>query len=140
MRSLARALAIIATVLLVLPLGGCGAATQFRVFIPDLASANVEGIWFWQEIDGEFVRAAEIELGALVEQNGQEFLEYSLIAPTGEIWAELASPVERPEGESSGAELDLIVALFTGSGLYKASTYNDFGESSLSSGTVEVQI
>ena len=138
MRSNIRLFVLLFAALAMLPLGGCELGTQFRIVIPDFESAEVEGIWIWREdAGGDFARDVEIKLGEPFVEDGVELVEYTFVDPDTEFELQFAAPVVRDAVNPDQAELDLFALLWAGVGTFKASTYNEFGESPLSEQTVE---
>lgn len=103
----------------------------FRVQLNAFEEDQVRGLWLWKAAStGDFERFAQIEFGSVQEQEGEEFLPYS-IHVNGEP-VTVNSPVERDDADN------LTVMLFFGHepGIYKVSSYNSAGESGLSAGTL----
>ena len=70
--------ALAAAVLLGLCAAGCN-LRPFRVQIPSFETAQVQGLWVWRASEGgEFERFAQIEFGELANQDGVEFLPYTI--------------------------------------------------------------
>ena len=135
-----RALLLLAALpmLLMLPATGCN-LQQFRIAITDFESADVTGIWMWREdAGGEFERNVEIQLGEPFVEGGVEMVEYTMIDAATQAEFQFAAPVVRDPANPDRAELDLFSLLWAEGGSYKASTYNEFGESPLSVQTLEV--
>ena len=87
---------------------------------------------------GEFARDVEIQLGEPYVENGVELVEYTMIDAATQAEFQFAAPVVRNDANPDRAELDLFTLLWAASGTYRASTYNDFGESPLSAQTLQV--
>jgi hypothetical protein len=105
----------------------------FRVQLRAFESDQVRGVWLWRAAPGgSYQRFAQIEFGAVQDQDGREYLPYSFELNGAPVT--LNSPVERDEA----APEDLTVVLTFGHapGTYKVSSYNSAGESVLSAGTL----
>ncbi|HVH07810.1 MAG TPA: hypothetical protein VNE71_17595 [Myxococcota bacterium] len=103
----------------------------FRVQLPAFEDDQVRGLWIWKAApDGAFERFTQIEFGTLHEQDGAEFLPYSMELNGESVTVD--SPVERDAADN------VTVGLFFGHepGSYKISSYNAAGESGLSAGTL----
>lgn len=125
-------LALASFVLLGLCVAGCD-LRAFRVRIPHFETAQVQGLWVWRaEPSGEFVRFAQIEFGELAEEDGVEYLPYS-VAVAGSPMV-LNSPVVR--APTAPEDVTLCIALRNEVGTYKVSSYNAVGESPLSDGSM----
>ncbi len=107
-----------------------------RMQVPALDDGPIGGIWMWRksEVTGEFEPLSEIRFTDTVEENGTEFLEYELIDPSGNtLGVTLSAQIDR-SGEVP--ELSLWFVRFSGNGEFKASLYNEAGESPLSTQTI----
>lgn len=106
----------------------------FRVRLKEFGAQAIEGVWVWQRspATGKYVRHSQIAFGAIFRSGGREFLTYTFttgVEPMG-----LQSLVERGSNPDT-VTLNLAFAA-VGGGLYKFSSFNEAGESSLSSGTL----
>jgi hypothetical protein len=106
-----------------------------RVQLPSL-DEDLDGIWLHRrsEITGEFEPISEIRLTGRVSEEGAEFVEYELLDPSGvSIGLTLSAQVDR---SGPAPELALWIVRFSEPGEFKASVYNQAGESSLSEQTI----
>jgi hypothetical protein len=109
-----------------------------RLQLPSFDGADLQGIWLWRrsEASGDFEPVSEIRLTDTLVENGMEFVEYELMNPTGtSLGVTLSAEVDR-----SGAmpELALWVIRFALPGEFKASVYNEAGESPLSEQSIQL--
>lgn len=107
-----------------------------RVEVPTFDASPPEGIRLWRraEDSGQFEPISEIRLSSPVVEQEQEYVEYTLLDPAGQpIEIRLSSMLER---NGDGARLTLWLIRFAPSGEFKASLYNQAGESPLSNEVV----
>lgn len=127
-----------ASALLLLTIGlyatGCD-ILGFRVRLNEFGAKKIEGLWVWQKspATGKFIRHSQIEFGSIFRSSGKEFLSYTFT--TGEEPIGLQSSVVRSSTNPDTVTLNLAF-LAVGSGVYKVSSFNQAGESALSSGTI----
>ena len=144
MRKLVRALATALTVAAVVPFFGCGWLQSITVVISDFDSNDIQGVWVWREdvADGSYQRETEIRLEEPFMDSGQQFLRYSVRTPAGEQQLNIRTPIVRPNaGNPDAAQLTFFIVLSNGqAGSFKASTYNDAGESTLSTQTLDLDV
>jgi hypothetical protein len=108
---------------------GCD-VRPFRVQIPRFDTAQVQGLWVWRAAaSGEFERFQQIEFRDLSQDEGGEYLRYSLDGSG----VSFASPVVRDP--ASPEDVTLTLSFRRALGSFKLSSYNTVGESPLSDGT-----
>ena len=124
--------ALAAAALLGLCAVGCN-LRPFRVQIPSFETAQVKGLWVWRAgAGGDFERFAQIEFGELANQDGVEFLPYTIeLEGTRLVFS---TPVVRTP--TSPEDVTLSISFRNEMGSYKLSSYNAVGESALSDGTM----
>jgi hypothetical protein len=127
-----------ASALLLLTIGlyltGCD-ILGFRVRLKEFSAKKIEGLWVWQKspATGKFVRHSQIEFGPIFRSSGKEFISYNFT--TGAEPMGLQSSVVRSSTSPDTVTLNLAF-LAVGSGIYKVSSFNQAGESALSTGTL----
>lgn len=107
-----------------------------RMQLPSFDESPIEGIWMWRksETTGEFEPLSEIRFTGNIEEPGGEFVEYELHDPAGNtLGITLSAQIDR-SGEMP--ELTLWFVRFSLPGEFKATLYNDAGESGLSIETI----
>jgi hypothetical protein len=127
-------LAALALVALALAATGCE-VRGFRLQVPGFDTMGVRGVWVWRESpsSGEYERYAQIEFGERFQlYEGAEFLWYSFPAVEGPMYLQTA--IERASAGPDGVNLNL--AFLQVPGRFKLSSYNENGESPLSTGTL----
>jgi hypothetical protein len=107
----------------------------FRVRLKNFVATETLGLWVWQRspATGKYVRHSQIEFGAIYRSGGQEYMTYTFttgVEPMG-----LQTVVARASGSPDTVTLNLAFAAVSG-GTYKMSSFNEVGESALSSGTL----
>lgn len=135
--------AVVLTALLLTPVWGCKiSGRNFKIVITDFDTARVEGIWLYHESEpgAGFVRDTEIRLGDTFTQGGVELVDYVMIDSITQHEFAFAAQVVRSERNPDAARLNLFALLWAENGSFKASTYNEFGESDLSVETLEVSL
>jgi hypothetical protein len=139
---LLRSFFALAAMLLVLPSSGCDTSKEFRVVIPDFQSAQVQGVWLWRQAPtgGEFERSLEITLGEPFLQDGREVVEYTMRDPVMQWEVTFVAPVFRDDANPDSAEIQLYALLWASDGLFKASTFNQYGESELSQEEIQIAL
>ncbi|MGH0035837.1 MAG: hypothetical protein ACQGVK_12495 [Myxococcota bacterium] len=120
---------------------GCDGMGEVKVKIPDYASAQVRGVTLWRQAQsGEFVPQTIFELGELVVHGGVEYVQYTVEDDRFELGVPLAAPVTRDPDEPEALIVHLTVLTSGQSTVLKASTFNEAGESSLSTQTTEISV
>ena len=126
--------------LLLLLVGGCTPRTVHLTLV-DFASGDVDGIWLWrQQANGEYARRCLFALSDPDLQSGVEVLYYVRIcegdaAPSSPMQAEIARNAGVPDRVTLRLEYRSGSATI---GTYRASAFNDSGESALSSESVRL--
>ena len=105
----------------------------FRVRLNNFVASETLGLWVWQRspATGKFVRHSQIEFGDIYRSGGQEYMTYTFTRAAQPMG--LQTVVARSAGNPDTVTLNLAFA--AGSGAYKMSSFNEVGESPLSSGT-----
>jgi hypothetical protein len=116
--------------LLAVSLAGCE-YKAVTVQIPSFFSAGVDELWFWrlQARRDEYVRSGHIRFGGLFGPPGKKVVQYTMVAPSGEVGLTLRAPV-RIKGDSIVVELNY--ARWADPGWFRVSSRNRAGESPLS--------
>ena len=122
------------------PLSGCEGFGQVRLKIPDYQSANVRGITIWNRdpATGEFVPCSIYKLGEIVEVDGQEYVEFRLVDERVNTRPTLNALVGRDPSNPDALTIWLPVLTNGDETILRASTFNEAGESGLSSKTIEL--
>jgi len=124
-----------------LPLFGCRWAEIVTVQIPDFDSSAVEGVWIWREAaaGGAFERNLHFRLDDTTYlRDGEEYVLYTLIEPSGESRWTLPARLERDPADQDRVKIRFLLLLVEGGGHFRASTYNAAGESALSAQTLDI--
>lgn len=133
-----RGLVALSSLILLLPLLGCQFAEFVTIEIPDYDSSEVEGIWMWRDLGGDFERAAEIRILDHHEEEDGEFVVYSVRDADGDELLALPAAIVRDEVNPDAVQISFFIHFSTGGGTFRASTYNAVGESTLSSQALDV--
>jgi len=131
-RRLAR---LLASVLLCLPLTGCG-IVLLTIEIPDFD--NVEGLWLWRlSATGEYQRSGLIRFSSLAAA-AQGEVDYRETCANGTSGiANQAAILQRAPDDPSTATLSLhYLSCEQPGGIYRATAFNTAGESGLSATTI----
>ncbi|MCC6641413.1 MAG: hypothetical protein IT386_09660 [Deltaproteobacteria bacterium] len=129
-----RAGILLAGALLLLAVQGCK-WFEITVRIPDFDSRRVQGVWMWRKdpATGRFERAGQIvfQQAAASSTPGVEELQYLVVQPEGAAFP-LRAAVDRDKTTPDRVTVRLWYARYLDPGEYRVSTYNDSGESPLS--------
>jgi hypothetical protein len=109
-----------------------------RLELPSFEEGRIQGIWMWRrsEVDGGFEPVSEIRLLGIATDQGQEYLEYRLMDPSGNpLDLVLSAAIART---GSSAVVSLWFLRFAEPGAFKASVYNAVGDSGLSEQTIDL--
>jgi hypothetical protein len=130
LRSIVAALALLS-----LPMLGCEVAS-LSVQLPGYGNGAVDGLWLWKQVGGQWTRVCRIDFEDRRLTEKGEMLWYVQNCINGKVRRGVlfASPVERPAGDAIA--IDLIYLRYESSGQYRATAFNQFGESALSSTSV----
>ncbi len=118
-------------------LQGCSLG-WFTISIPDFASKSVGGVWLWHlsAETGLWERDTQIAFGAPSLQADGEWLTYQAApldgSPTFPGWSQVVRSANNPDQVT----LQLLFSRAEAAGTYRASTYNDAGDSPLSNESV----
>ncbi|MCG8591494.1 MAG: hypothetical protein MJE66_19540 [Proteobacteria bacterium] len=137
-RTLRRSAVTLLLFALTLPLFACEGTERVALLIPGFEEQDVQGIWMWKLSDetGEYERFAEIRFGEVQEYGaGVRWIEYTQSRVDGPL--SLTFPAALLD-DTGGVQLELLLVLGDAPGLYKASSFNEAGESELSTQTLEV--
>jgi len=131
MRRATRALVPLLFLALGLPLAGCNVASV-KLQIPGFESAQVEGVTFWREVDGQFVVDGHLLFEEIVVEDGVEVVRYRVQSATGAVLLQSSAPVVRDSVDPDDVRLEVYYArLAEEPALFKVSTFNAVGESPL---------
>jgi hypothetical protein len=129
-----RARRLLAAALLSLALGGCE-STELTIEIPSFGDGNVEGLWLWKlsETTGQYERSGRIALSAPQSGPEGETLDYLEDCSNGRGGIGHRTWLERSPGDPATVTVALVYIPCDGlGGTYRASAYNQAGESALS--------
>jgi hypothetical protein len=127
--------AVVALSLLSLPLlTGCEVRT-LQIQLPGYGEGSIDGIWLWKRISGTWTRVCRIDFtDHRVTQQGEE-LEYAQMCVNGVVTRgfKFPTPIIRAADSPSTITVELVYLRYEDAGNYKATAFNAFGESPLSS-------
>jgi hypothetical protein len=127
-------LAFAALALAVIPLQGCS-LSFVTIAIPDFSSKAVQGVWLWRLSDqtGLYEREAQFTFQAPVQGAQGEKLDYSVAPQGGSPLFGASTYVVRDEVNPDQVYLQLIYGRDSTAtaAYYRASTYNQLGDSPL---------
>jgi hypothetical protein len=124
--------------LLLLPLGGC-AACLLRIEVPGFGDGTVEGVWLWRlsTVTGQYERSSRLVFSAPVLGPDGETVDFALQCVNGSPSSQASATVEPSSSDPTTATLSLYYTSCDGlPGTYRASAYNEAGESALSATTL----
>jgi hypothetical protein len=133
-----RAWRALVPVLLLLPLGGC-AACLLRIEVPGFGDGTVEGVWLWRlsTATGQYERSSRLVFSAPAVAPDGETVDFEQQCANGSPGTRASATVEPSPSDPSTATLSLYYTSCDGlPGTYRASAYNEAGESALSSTTL----
>lgn len=118
-------------------LQGC-ALGWFTISIPDFASKSVDGVWLWRlsPETGFYERDTQIVLGMPSLQPDGEWLTYDATPLDGSPIVPGTSQVVRSADDPDHVTLQLLFSRTEDAGTYRATTYNEAGDSPLSAEAV----
>lgn len=137
-RAIRRAFAITLCAL-ALPISGCD-LSFLTVRIPDFDSKKIRGIWISRrsETSGQYVHVSKVTFQTLTTVSGSTILSYlSVVGPLGES-ASLTTGLQRDRSNPDIVTLKLGFQRLAAPGLFKVSTFNQVGESPLSTETKQL--
>ena len=126
---------LLASALVCLAFAGCE-ITVLTIQIADFD--EVEGLWLWRLSDtsGSYERSGQIQLSQVDGSQGG-VVAYRETCANGTVGISNQASVSRPDGDPTTATLALPYLSCEGpGGTYRASAYNQAGESALSATTV----
>ncbi len=140
MRRSVRCLAVVAAVLWIVPFTGCRLAEVVTIRITDFDSSEVEGVWMWRLSDetNMYERSTELHIMEVSQVGDREYLNYAIRDAEGRASLVLPAEIIRDPQNPDSVELSFFVVLFEGDGTFRASTYNEAGESPLSAELLEI--
>ena len=118
--------------LALLPLQGCS-LSYFTIAIPDFESKAVQGVWLWRlsPTTGTYERDTQFVFVATEAVDGSELLTYSAVPGDGAPPVQISTYLTRDGQDPDRASLQLIYTRSSGTGSYRASSYNQLGDSPL---------
>jgi hypothetical protein len=141
MRRWLRGLFAVSACALLMPTFGCRWAEMVTIEIPDFDSSAVQGVWMyrWSDAAQDYERSIELRIVDRGVGNDTEYIDYEIRDSSGNVRYTLPAEIVRDQGNPDGALIDFFVVLFDGEGTFRASTYNDAGESQLSAEQLQIQ-
>ena len=127
---------LVSFAMLVAPLTGCQ-ASSVRVRLLAFANGDVDGLWFWQNVDGTYKRACRFDFSNVYVSGGREVVDYTQTCTNGVKGAPWQATVER--NTSNWATVDLRLSYRPAGDKkrqHRASAFNRSGESGLSSASI----
>lgn len=105
-----------------------------QVQLPGYGSGEVDGIYLWKQIAGKWTRICRIDFTDHRMTNQGERLSYvqNCIQGRTRRGVVLPTPVERLAGDPETIVIDLIYLRYEDPGTYRATAFNESGESPLS--------
>ena len=115
-----------------IPFQGCTLGTV-TIAIPDFASKAVQGVWLWRStnFNGVYEREVQFSFGNLQAGGTGDALEYTLASGDGSPPIQITTYVGRDAVDTDKITLQLVFARGTDAAFYRASTYNESGDSPL---------
>ena len=130
MRQLRR-LGTLVLLIALLPLAGCELA-QVTVLIHGFETAQVEGVTFWRDENGTFVKDGRLLFENTEFIGGQEYVHYYFEDATGMRMMEARAPITRSATNPDDVQIDFwYMRLDDVPQLFKVSSFNQAGESQL---------
>jgi len=123
--------------MLTAPVTGCQ-PSSVRVRLRAFANGDIDGLWFWQNVDGTYKRACRFDFSNVYKSGGREVVDYQQSCVNGAKGAPWQATVER--NTSDWATVDLVLTYRPVGGgkkrAHRASAFNRSGESGLSSQSI----
>lgn len=126
-----RFLAVLA--LATLPFQGCSLGT-ITIAIPDFASKAVQGVWLWRATaaTGVYEREVQFNFAGIQAGSAGDVLDYTLAAADGSPPIPVTTRLVRDAANPDRVTMQLVFSRGTAAAFYRASTYNQSGDSPLS--------
>jgi len=126
--------------LLSAPMLGCEMKT-IEVQMPGFGAGDVDGIWLWKpdpSTAGRWKRVCRIDFTERTITQQGETLEYVQNCINGRVrrGVVLPAPVDRLAGDPATVVVELIYLRYEDSGQYRATAFNENGESPLSASSL----
>jgi hypothetical protein len=127
-----RALAVL--LLASLPIQGCVLGTV-TISIPDFATKSVQGVWLWRStsFNGVYEREVQFSFEELRPGAAGEALDYTAAPADGSPPVPITTYVVRDAANPDRVIVHLVFSRDEAVAFYRASTYNQSGDSPLSS-------
>jgi len=121
--------------LLMMPLlAGCEVRT-FQIQLPGFASGEIDGIWLWKRVGSQWQRVCRIDFeNHRITARGEE-ISYVQNCINGIEARGLVFPtkVERLPNSPTTIQIEMVYLRYEEPGTYRATAFNESGESPLSS-------
>ncbi len=103
-----------------------------RIRVANFDASQIRGIWLyrWNDLEGTYEPSQEIQLDTPVLDGGREYVDYTLFDPSG--LALPITPSAEVERDGDDATLALWFVRLGEPGEFRATLYNEAGESGLS--------
>lgn len=129
-----RGLVVVFSLLSMPLLAGCEVRT-LQIELPGFASGEVDGIWLWKQSAGQWRRVCRIDFeNHRITARGEE-ISYVQNCINGATTRGLLFPttVRRLPQAPTTIQLEMVYLRYEGPGTYRATAFNESGESPLSS-------
>jgi hypothetical protein len=127
----------IAAALLIAPLTGCN-VSKVRVRLPAFGTGNVDGLWFWRLEGSSYKRICRFDLSHAYFSGGREVVDYSQSCLDGRQGAPWQAVVERLPTNPQTVTLELQYRRSGAATSHRATTFNQRGESALSTAALSL--
>jgi len=129
--------AVLALSLLSIPMLGCELKT-IQVQLPGYGNGAVDGLWLWKQIGGQWTRVCRIDFTDRRMTPKGERLAYVQNCINGKVRRGLVFPtlIERLASNPSTITVELIYLRYEPAGTYRATAFNESGESPLSASSL----
>jgi len=126
-----------ALALALLPLQGCS-LTYFTLSIPDLGSKDVRGVWLWRlsPVTGQYERDTQFVFTEPEPAAGDDLLSYTAVASDGSPAVDITTYLIRDPENPDRVTLQLVYGRRGEAGFFRASTYNQMGDSPLTNESI----
>jgi hypothetical protein len=128
---------VLGVALLAAPLTGCN-TSKVRVRLDGFANGTVDGLWFWRLENGSYRRICRIDLSNPYFSGGAEVVDYKQTCVDGRSASVPWQAEIKRLSNSQNVEITLTYRRAGQLTAHRASAFNQYGESALSSASVQL--
>lgn len=118
-------------------LSGCELRT-FYIQLPGYGNGTIQGLWLWKQVSGRWTRVCRIDFTdrRITEQGETLFYAQNCVDGKVKRGIGLSSPIARGRTDAATITVELVYLRYEDAGSYRATAFNAYGESPLSSSSL----